>query len=138
MSIFKLKSAKPEAEAIADDRKRFGQKSEDAIARFLRRNGYKILERNYRTPLGEIDIIAKHNKALVFVEVKARRSANYGDPKWAITPAKQRKISMVALAYLKQYGSSATKARFDVVTVLHTNETPHIEVIANAFELAYP
>ncbi len=123
---------------MADDRKKYGDSSEDTAARLLRRKGYKILERNFRTRLGEIDIIAKHKGAVVFVEVKARRSGAYGNPKGAVTPAKQRRISKVALTYLKMNGSTRTKARFDVVTVRHSQGQPEVEIIPNAFELAYP
>jgi putative endonuclease len=62
----------------------------------------------------------------------------YGHPKWALTPAKKRKISMAALAYLKIRNAVQSKARFDVVTVLDQEGRPQVEVIANAFELAYP
>ncbi|RJQ84937.1 MAG: YraN family protein [Desulfobacteraceae bacterium] len=120
------------------DLHRYGQSGEDLAVRFLQAQGYKIIDRNYRTPMGEIDIIAEHKGAVVFVEVKARRSKGYGSPKLALTPAKRRKLSMTALAYLKNRGSTQTKARFDVVTVQHEEGRPHVEVIANAFELAYP
>ncbi len=115
----------------------FGQQSETAAVAHLRRRGYKILHRNYRSPFGEIDIIAMHEGVLVFIEVKARRTERFGDPKWAVTPDKQRKISMVALAYLKKHHSIDTRSRFDVVTVRQTRRAPVIEVITNAFELAY-
>ncbi|MDA8138871.1 MAG: YraN family protein [Desulfobacteraceae bacterium] len=123
---------------MSDDRKNFGRQSEEAAARFLKRQGYEIIERNARNTLGEIDIVAKHKNVIVFVEVKARRSQSFGHPKYAVTPAKQRKLSMVALAYLKKLGTTRMPARFDVVTVQPTQEGPHIEVITNAFELAYP
>lgn len=123
---------------MPDDRKQYGRTGEALAEKHLRRMGYKILERNYRTPQGEIDIVAKHKGVIVFVEVKARRSRRYGDPKWALTPAKQRKISMAALAYLKQHQATQSRARFDVVTVQPADDRPRIEVIANAFELAYP
>lgn len=122
---------------MADERKQYGAQSEAAAIKILRRKGYKIITRNFRTPLGEIDIIAKHKGTLVFVEVKARRSISYGDPKWAITPSKQRTISKVALTYLKMNGGTRTKARFDVVTVQHSTDPPKVEIIPNAFELAY-
>ena len=101
--------------------------------------GYKILETNYRNRLGEIDIIAKDRDTIAFVEVKARKSKTYGHPKWAITSKKQRKISMVALSYLKSTRQIDTRARFDVVTVTLNSEdtTSTIDVIKNAFELAY-
>ncbi len=122
---------------MVNERQRFGQESEQMVAAFLKRNGYRILERNYRTQLGEIDIIAKHKGALVFVEVKARRSNSYGNPKRAITPAKQRKLSMAALVYLKANSAMDQRARFDVVTVQRIAGRPEIEVIRNAFDLAY-
>ncbi len=122
---------------MVNERQRFGQSSEQMAAQFLRRNGYQILECNYRTQAGEIDIIARHKGALVFVEVKARRSGSYGDPKYAITPAKRRKISMAALIYLKVNNAMDRRARFDVVTVQTGQAQPRIEVIRNAFELAY-
>ncbi|MBT8341529.1 MAG: YraN family protein [Desulfatitalea sp.] len=123
---------------MTDDRKQYGHGSEAAAARHLAREGYKILERNHRNRLGEIDIIARHKGVWVFVEVKARRGKGFGDPKWAVTPAKQRKLSMVALAYLKHIRALEQKARFDVVTVVNDGDMPRFEVIANAFELAYP
>ena len=103
----------------------------------LQQLGYKILARNYRTRQAEIDIIAEHRGVIVFVEVKARRGQGFGHPKWAVTPAKQRKISMAALTYLKQQQAMNRRARFDVVTIQAMDDDPRIEVIANAFELAY-
>jgi len=116
---------------------KFGEKGESIAECHLKKKGYKILERNYRTKLGEIDIIAKDKKTIVFVEVKTRKSWQFGNPKGAVTPAKQRKISMVALQYLKTMNRHNTKARFDVVAVTATRDTPQIEIIKNAFELAY-
>lgn len=118
-------------------KQRIGNDGEALAVKHLRRKGYKIIERNYRTRLGEIDIIARHEGVIVFIEVKTRKSASYGDPKFAVTPAKQRKISMVALEYLKRHDGLQTSARFDVVTVQPSENTTRIEVIANAFELAY-
>jgi putative endonuclease len=117
---------------------RFGKSSEDLALQILQARGYRIVARNYRNRLGEIDIIAEHKGVIVFVEVKARRTLGYGHPKWALTPAKRRKISMTALAYLKSRNACQSKARFDVVTVVHQADRPQVEVIANAFELAYP
>ncbi len=115
----------------------FGEKGESLAARHLKKNGYQILEQNYCNRLGEIDIIALEDKTLVFVEVKSRKSTRYGSPKWAVTPRKQRKISMIALAYLKSTGQTRARARFDVVTVTANRGAPRIEIIKNAFELAY-
>jgi putative endonuclease len=116
---------------------KFGEKGEAIAVRQLKKDGYKILETNYRTKLGEIDIVAKDQDTIVFVEVKARRSVHFGSPKWAVTAQKQRKISTVALYYLKTTNQSKAKARFDVVTVTLNQDKPRIEIIKNAFELAY-
>lgn len=116
---------------------RMGRNGEELAVAYLRKLGYKIIKRNYRMPQAEIDIIAKHKGVIVFVEVKARQTQTFGHPKWAVTPAKQRKISMAALAYLKQNHTLNTRARFDVVTIQSLVDNPQIEIIANAFELAY-
>ena len=122
---------------MQDKRQQFGKNSEDLAAWYLKKNGYKILEQNYRTRLGEIDIIAKDKKTIVFVEVKSRRSIRYGSPKWSVTHQKQRKISMVALQYLKKTQQTDAAARFDVVAIITNRDEPQIEVVKNAFELAY-
>ena len=122
---------------MQNKQQKFGDIGETLAVWYLKKNGYKILEQNYRTKLGEIDIIAKDKKTLVFVEVKTRRSIRYGNPKWAVTPKKQRTISMVALSYLKATKQSNARARFDVVAILHNQDEPRIEIVKNAFELAY-
>jgi len=122
---------------MQNKRQQFGKKSENLAVWYLKKNGYKIIEQNYRTPLGEIDIIAKEKKTIVFVEVKSRQSIRYGNPKWAVTPKKQRKISMVALQYLKSTRQMDARARFDVVAVTSNHDQPQIEIVKNAFELAY-
>ena len=119
-------------------RQRYGKDSEAMAVKYLKRRGYKILIRNYRTRLGEIDIVARERDTLVFVEVKARHSERYGNPKAALTPAKQRKISMVALQYLKDTSQTKSRARFDVIAIRSQETGPDIEIIKNAFELAYP
>jgi putative endonuclease len=103
----------------------------------LKKNGYKVLMRNYRTKLGEIDIIAQQGDVLAFIEVKARKTGRFGSPKLALTPRKQRKISMVALEFLKSTGQMDRKARFDVIAIGLSENGPEIEIIENAFELAY-
>ncbi len=122
---------------MLNKQQKFGNKGESIAARHLKRQGYRILEQNYRTNLGEIDIIATDRDTIVFVEVKARKSGRFGDPKWAVTPRKQRKISMVALHYLKATQQDHVKARFDVVSISGAGSSPGIELVKNAFELAY-
>jgi putative endonuclease len=122
---------------MPNKRQQYGKESESVAVRYLKKNGYKILEQNYRNKIGEIDIIAKDKKTLAFVEVKATRTDSFGSPKWAVTPKKQRKISMVALYYLKTTKQNKVKARFDVVAISSSQDNPRIELIKNAFELAY-
>lgn len=123
---------------VSDYKQRVGRSGEDLAAEHLGRRGYRIIHRNYRTRQAEIDIIARHRGVIVFVEVKYRRGRDHGHPKWAVTPAKQRRISMAALEYLKKQRLMDARARFDVVTIQAMDTEPSIEVYANAFELAYP
>jgi len=122
---------------MLNSRQKFGEKSESIAVSYLKKQGYKIIEQNYRTKLGEIDIIAREKDTIAFIEVKSRKSKNFGSPKWAVTPKKQRKISMVALWYLKTTMQSNVKARFDVVSIISSQDNPSIEIVKNAFELAY-
>jgi len=122
---------------MPDHRQQLGKSGESIAIKYLKKNGYRILEQNYRNEMGEIDIIAKDKGALVFIEVKARASYRFGDPKYAITPKKQRKISMVALQYLKVRRQEHAKARFDVVGIGLGEDPPTIEIVRNAFDLAY-
>ena len=115
----------------------FGKKGEAIAVKILKKQGYKIIKQNYRTKLGEIDIIAKDKATIVFVEVKARRSATFGNAKYAVTYKKQQKISRVALYYLKSTNQNDAKARFDVVSINSAKNSSEIEIIKNAFELAY-
>ena len=86
------------------ERKNKGAWGEDRAAEFLAREGYRILERNYRCPLGEMDIIAREGRTVVFVEVKTRSSERFGPPHAAIGPQKQRRMTAIALYYLKGKG----------------------------------
>ena len=119
-------------------RKETGAKGEKLAARFLKRKGYKIVQRNYRCKLGEIDIIAKQDKTLVFVEVKTRQTAEFGPPQYAVTAAKRRQISRVALSYIKYENLMEQSCRFDVIAVTFPRESrrPRIEHIENAFGLS--
>ena len=112
-----------------------GRQNEAVAAKYLKRKGYRILDQNCRTSLGEIDIVARFNQVTVFVEVKSRRSNRYGKARYAITPTKQIRLSRAALMWLKSKGQLQSRARFDVVTVDDTEEGPQIELIQNAFEL---
>ena len=110
--------------------KEIGVKGETLAKEFLLSKGYKILETNYKNKIGEIDIIAKNNNIIIFVEVKARESAQFGHPREAVNYYKQQKIRSVATSYLKFKGLfDKCLVRFDVIDIVGTSIT-HIE---NAF-----
>lgn len=115
----------------------FGKSSEIQAAAYLKDQGYQILELNYRTRMGEIDIIARHHDSLVFIEVKARKSAEFGNPKYAVTRQKQVRLARAALYYLKSTRQMNQKARFDVVAIDYESGSSHIELIKNAFDSSY-
>lgn len=113
-----------------------GRKGEEAAAKFLQENKYKILTRNYKTKLGEIDIIAQDKDTLIFIEVKARHTDRFGLPCEAVSRPKQRQISKAALSFLKENNLLNKKARFDVVSVLYSPDgATRIDLTKNAFEL---
>jgi putative endonuclease len=116
-------------------RRNTGQRGEDLASAYLQAAGYRILERNYRCVFGEIDIVAEEGQTLVFAEVKSRRSGSYGDPQLAVGLQKQKKVSRVALHYLKERRLQDRCARFDVVAVKLWPAEGRIELIRNAFEL---
>lgn len=99
------------------DRQELARRGEDAAAAFLERVGMTVVERNWRCPAGEADIIALDGEDLVIVEVKTRRSARAGTPEESVTPSKQRRMSRVARAYVATRGLSPQRIRFDVVTL---------------------
>ena len=115
-----------------------GKSGERMASRFLRKKGYRILEENYRTSRGEIDIIASKGQTVVFTEVKTRKSDFLESPLVAVTLKKQRQISMVAQEYLSSKDLFDSDARFDVIAIeLKDGTRPHIEHIENAFDLSY-
>jgi putative endonuclease len=116
--------------------KSLGERGEAAAAKFLRRLGYKIVGRQDRHRLGEIDIVAVDGRTVVFVEVKTRTSHDAGHPTEAVTPDKQRRLTRVALSFLKRHGLLESSARFDVIAVTWEDQKrrPTIEHYKNAFE----
>ncbi len=113
-----------------------GRRAEIQAADFLKRNGYKILKMNYRTPMGEIDIVASDAQGLAFVEVKASASRRFGLPAERVSSLKQKQISKAALNFLKENGLLESRARFDVVSALYSEEgAPEFELVKNAFDL---
>ncbi|MFA5145443.1 MAG: YraN family protein [Candidatus Omnitrophota bacterium] len=112
-----------------------GKTGEDLAVGFLRESGYKIIARNYKTRLGEIDIVAREKGVVCFVEVKTRSSDRFGLPQEAVLRSKQRQISKAALEFLKNNDLLGQSARFDVVSVVLAAEGQKIDLIRNAFEL---
>ncbi|MBX6315747.1 MAG: YraN family protein [Isosphaeraceae bacterium] len=114
-------------------RRLLGDRGERAAARYLRRRGLRIITRGYRTPLGEIDLIARDGDTLVFIEVKTRRR---GDPTEAVTPEKQRRLTLAALHFLRRYDLLEGRCRFDVVAVTwpEAGQALSIEHFPAAFE----
>lgn len=98
-------------------KKLLGRIGEKTAENYLKKQGYKILERNYKTRVGEIDLIASDNGYTVFVEVKARSSDSYGAPSEAVDKRKREKYYKVASEYLLKKGLSDTACRFDVVEI---------------------
>lgn len=110
-----------------------GKEGEKIAAAFLKKKGYKIIETNYRCPLGEIDIIAREKDEIVFVEVKTRKSTEMGYPEQAVGINKQKKMSQLALWYLQKTNTD-DQARFDVIAVTMSDSENEIRLIKNAFD----
>ena len=108
-----------------------GKLGEEIASRYIKSKGGIIIEQNYRTKIGEIDLIAKINGELVFVEVKSRSSINYGYPAEAVNYKKQRKITNVAKYYILDNSLENVSVRFDVIEIYLKNKK--INHIVNAF-----
>ena len=115
---------------------RTGKAGEEIAVRHLQKLGYRILERNYRCPLGEIDIVAKDNDTIVFVEVKSRKTEEFGNPELAVGAKKQRTLSLISMYYLAQKPPPQEDCRFDVVAIKILPSGTEVTLIQNAFELA--
>lgn len=113
--------------------KQLGSKGEDLAAKFLKDRGFKILSKNFKTPIGEVDIIAEHRKTIVFVEVKTRTNTAFGKPFEAVNLRKREKLKKLALFYIKHHRSDMP-VRFDVLSIEMDGENGRIEHIEDAFE----
>ncbi len=98
-------------------KRRLGQRGEEIAANYLRQQGYAILARNWRCPLGEIDIVAREGETLVFVEVRARQGDRFGTPEESVTPDKQARLAELAQTYLQETDLEDTAWRIDVVAI---------------------
>jgi len=114
--------------------KLLGRTGEDRAARFLASRGYRILERNYSTRSGEIDLIALHEGVVAFIEVKTRSNDAFGAPELAVNRRKQQRMIKAALGYIKAKKLHQVPCRFDVVAISMADEQ-QVELIQNAFEM---
>jgi len=110
-----------------------GTIGEDLAVDYLKKKGYRILQRNYRFEYGEIDIVAEDGSVLVFVEVKARRSKEFGEPEDAVTPRKREKIRSTANGYLFENNIDDKECRFDVIAIDYQDNKTEIRHITDAF-----
>ncbi|HUJ09930.1 MAG TPA: YraN family protein [Verrucomicrobiae bacterium] len=118
-----------------------GARGEQIAAKYLRRHGYKILVRNFRSRKAEVDIVARHKDWLVFVEVKTRESEQFGFPSEAVDREKQRNLTKAALDYLRLLGNPQIHFRFDIVEVVMpegARQPDDVRLIPNAFDLSEP
>jgi putative endonuclease len=130
-SLFKTEPAGPSARTV------LGEGGENAAARYLRGLGYRIIERNFRCEVGEVDIIARQGKTLVFVEVKTREEDDPA-PEDQVSLEKQHRCTKAARSYLSRYGSPQPPARFDVVGIVWPpGQAPQIRHTIDAFEATF-
>lgn len=119
---------------MTQERLTLGRQGEEAAARYLQSQGMKVVERNLRTPVGEIDLVVKNKRILAFVEVKTRRGSTYGTPGEAVGPRKQRQIVQTAKWYLNERPHKGLQPRFDVIAITVSGDAFQIEHIPDAFE----
>ena len=109
-----------------------GKLGEELAVEYLTKKGYRILERNWRSGHKEIDIIALYDDTLVIVEVKTRKSDDYGDPDIAVGKSKQQMLIWAADAYVR-YKNLNADVRFDIISIVFSEGEPEIEHIEDAF-----
>ena len=112
------------------------RKGSESPRRTSKKKGYRIVERNYRCALGELDLIVLDRRVLVFVEVKTRTGDGFGTPLEAVEFRKQRKMIQAAQYFMAQKGLQQRDSRFDVVGISWPGREPMVEHIENAFELS--
>jgi len=113
-------------------RKSLGRRGEELAVSYLEEKEYLILQRNYRSGAGEIDIVAQDGGCLVFVEVRARTTQEYGTPEESITPSKAQRLIEVAQGYLQEQGESAREWRIDLVAIYWSGDLYRLHHIVNA------
>lgn len=115
------------------NRKQVGSFGEERAVNFLTRIGFSILRKNYRTPSGEIDIIAQDGDTIVFVEVKTRRSLTFGRPEESVDECKRQQIKKVAQQFISQYQLFHFNCRFDIITIYDEGKSVDLKYMRSAF-----
>ena len=127
------------AEAEENPSHRLGRRGEALAARHLRRNGFKVLHRNFRAPRGgEVDLVCREGNELVFVEVKTRSTRDFGSPASAVNREKQKLIARGALAWLRMLDNPDIIFRFDIVEVVIDESGTSFNIVRAAFQLPEP
>jgi putative endonuclease len=116
------------------DKKTIGRSGEEAAVAFLKKKGFRIMETNYRVAGAEVDIIALSGRILCFIEVKTRKSSDYGLPEAFVTPAKQRKIIRAAKFFSTRKANCEYLVRFDVISIISDENGMAFDHLENAFE----
>ena len=123
---------------MTKERLELGRKGEDIATRFLKKTGYKIIERNFKCRLGEIDLIAFEKGVLIFIEIKTRTSYSFVPPQLSVNRIKQKKIINSALSYLVQKRITGIDCRFDIITIIFPtdlNKGEKVTLIKDAFRV---
>jgi putative endonuclease len=115
-----------------NDKKSAGDFGENTACKYIKKNGYKLLEKNFRTKFGEIDLIGIDKDTICFIEVKARSSSDYGSPQEFVTKRKQERLWKTASIYIDKNTPELENYRFDVISVDLENE--EIQLFKNAFQ----
>ena len=116
-------------------RRDVGREGEDLAAAYLKKKGLRLIDRNVRTPYGEIDLIFEDGRVVVFAEVKTRSGNGFGGPSAAVDQDKRRRISNAAMSFLAGKGWQDRLARFDVVGIVMEGGRPRLDHLIDAFDL---
>ncbi len=122
--------------AVQGQKQILGEEGERVAESFLKKKGFRLVERNYRCPVGEMDLVFLDRRVIVFVEVKTRTDDRFGAPLESVHRGKQQKMIKTALFFLSQHRLHHREARFDVVGVSLKGGEPAVEHVQNAFEIA--
>lgn len=113
-----------------------GREGERIAERYLKKKGYRFVDRNYRCPVGELDLIALDRRVIVFIEVKTRSDESFGTPLESVHRQKQKRMIRAALYFLSRHQLHDREARFDVIGISFSDGEPVVEHIPNAFEFS--